>query len=214
MLKLKSSCNKTPTNTQLPYRVSRNTLCNPFIRLHTDDVEITRSGSDDVRSPTRWSQWLPPGAVPARQHGATGSHSPVNTENQDQLRAREQWPVTEISQNTENNHPVCKRHQVREGTRHHQNSSIIKLRQHNNEDFPSGGATTLIFIVDGAVTVVAFAKRLKTHWNIIVPLDNTTFEAELENVGGHEHEQQTRRQHLIPSPLQTANKENGIYCCS
>ena len=33
----------------------------------------------------------------------------------------------------------------------------------------------MIFIVDGAVKVVSFVMRSKTHWNIFVPLDNTTF---------------------------------------
>ena len=40
---------------------------------------------------------------------------------------------------------------------------------------PSGGATTLNFIVDGAVTVVSFVMRSKAPWNKFVPLDNTTF---------------------------------------
>ena len=62
----------------------------------------------------------------------------------------------------------------------------------------------MIFIVDGAVKVVSFVMRSKTHWNIFVPLDNTTFEAESKDVSRHEHEQQTRRQLLIPSPLQTS----------
>ena len=62
----------------------------------------------------------------------------------------------------------------------------------------------MIFNVDGAVSLVSFVMHSKTHWNIFVPLDNTTFEAELEDVSGHEHEQQTRRQLLIPSPLQTS----------
>ena len=54
----------------------------------------------------------------------------------------------------------------------------------------------MIFIVNGAVKVVSFVMRTKTHWNIFVPIDNTTFEEELEDVSGHEHEQQTRRQLL------------------
>ena len=85
--------------------VSRNTVRNPFIRLHTDDVEITRSGRDDVG---------------LRHGGPNGCHLEPSLHASNQLRAREQWPVTEIPQNTENNHPVCKRHQVRGGTRHHQ----------------------------------------------------------------------------------------------
>ena len=35
--------------------------------------------------------------------------------------------------------------------------------------FPSGGATTLIFIVDGAVAVVSFVTRSKASWNMFVP---------------------------------------------
>ena len=41
--------------------------------------------------------------------------------------------------------------------------------------FPSGGATTLTFIVDGAVTVVSFVMRSKAPWNIFVPLESTSF---------------------------------------
>ena len=33
----------------------------------------------------------------------------------------------------------------------------------------------MIFIVDGAVTVVSYVMRSKAPWNIFVPLDNTTF---------------------------------------
>ena len=36
--------------------------------------------------------------------------------------------------------------------------------------FPSGGATTLIFIVDGADAVIS-----SVSWNLFVPLDNTSF---------------------------------------
>ena len=35
--------------------------------------------------------------------------------------------------------------------------------------FPTGGATTLIFIVDGAVAVVSFVMRSKASWNMFVP---------------------------------------------
>ena len=60
----------------------------------------------------------------------------------------------------------------------------------------------MIFIVVGPEATISFVMRSKAHWNILVPLDNTTFEAEVEEVRGHEHEQPTRRQLLIPSPLQ------------
>ena len=47
----------------------------------------------------------------------------------------------------------------------------------------------MIFIADGAVKVVPFVMRSKTR--------------------DHEHEQQTRRQLLIPSPLQTSEDKNA-----
>ena len=40
--------------------------------------------------------------------------------------------------------------------------------------FPSGGATTMIFIVDGADAVISFVMRSKACWNMFVPLDNTS----------------------------------------
>ena len=39
--------------------------------------------------------------------------------------------------------------------------------------FPSGGATTLIFIVDGADVVISFVVRSKPSWKMLV-LDNTS----------------------------------------
>merc|ERR1719436_2319400 len=43
------------------------------------------------------------------------------------------------------------------------------------EYFRSGGATTLIFIVDGAKAVSSFVMRSPMPVNIVVPPDNTTF---------------------------------------
>merc|ERR1712137_1275221 len=39
----------------------------------------------------------------------------------------------------------------------------------------SGGATTLIFMVDGARAVNSLVMRSPMPWNIVVPPDNTTF---------------------------------------
>merc|ERR1711953_1472498 len=46
----------------------------------------------------------------------------------------------------------------------------------HTEYFRSGGATTLIFIVDGARAVNSFVIRSPIPGNIVVPPDNTTFE--------------------------------------
>merc|ERR1712072_571949 len=43
------------------------------------------------------------------------------------------------------------------------------------EYFRSGGATTLIFIVDGARAVSSFVMRSPMPWNIVVPPESTTF---------------------------------------
>ena len=40
--------------------------------------------------------------------------------------------------------------------------------------FLSGGATTMIFIVDVASVVNSFVMRSPISWNMVVPLDNTT----------------------------------------
>jgi len=45
----------------------------------------------------------------------------------------------------------------------------------HTEYLRSGGATTLIFIVDGASAVNSFVTRSPIPWNIVVPPDNTTF---------------------------------------
>jgi hypothetical protein len=45
----------------------------------------------------------------------------------------------------------------------------------HTEYFRSGGATTLIFIVDGARAVSSFVIRSPMPWNIVVPPDSTTF---------------------------------------
>merc|ERR1712045_878873 len=45
----------------------------------------------------------------------------------------------------------------------------------HTEYLRSGGATTLIFIVDGASAVSSFVMRSPIPWNIVVPPDNTTF---------------------------------------
>merc|ERR1719203_1615412 len=45
----------------------------------------------------------------------------------------------------------------------------------HTEYFRSGGATTLIFIVDGANAVSSFVMRSPMPGNIVVPPDNTTF---------------------------------------
>ena len=44
----------------------------------------------------------------------------------------------------------------------------------HTECFLSGGATTLIFIVDGADTVNFFVARSQIPWNMVVPIENTT----------------------------------------
>merc|ERR1711869_183357 len=43
------------------------------------------------------------------------------------------------------------------------------------EYFLSGGATTLIFIVDGARAVSSLVMRSPMPWNIVVPPERTTF---------------------------------------
>merc|ERR1719401_2351982 len=45
----------------------------------------------------------------------------------------------------------------------------------HTEYFRSGGATTLIFIVEGARAVSSFVMRSPMPWNIVVPPDRTTF---------------------------------------
>ena len=45
--------------------------------------------------------------------------------------------------------------------------------------FPSGGATTLIFSVDGADAVISFVMRSKASWNLFVPLHSTSFGVQL-----------------------------------
>merc|ERR1711900_156465 len=44
----------------------------------------------------------------------------------------------------------------------------------HTEYFRSGGATTLIFMVDGARAVSSFVMRSPIPWNIVVPPDITT----------------------------------------
>merc|ERR1712124_83136 len=44
----------------------------------------------------------------------------------------------------------------------------------HTEYFLSGGATTLIFIVDGASAVSSFVMRSPMPWNIVVPPERTT----------------------------------------
>merc|ERR1712070_687855 len=44
----------------------------------------------------------------------------------------------------------------------------------HTEYFRSGGATTLIFIVEGASAVSSFVMRSPTPWNIVVPPESTT----------------------------------------
>merc|ERR1712056_117593 len=46
----------------------------------------------------------------------------------------------------------------------------------HTEYFRSGGATTLIFIVEGARAVSSFVMRSPIPWNIVVPPERTTFE--------------------------------------
>merc|ERR1712050_753926 len=43
------------------------------------------------------------------------------------------------------------------------------------EYFRSGGATTLIFMVEGASAVSSFVMRSPMPWNMVVPPDKTTF---------------------------------------
>merc|ERR1711870_173009 len=45
----------------------------------------------------------------------------------------------------------------------------------HTEYLRSGGATTLIFIVDGARAVSSFVMRSPMPWNIVVPPESTTF---------------------------------------
>merc|ERR1719356_957431 len=45
----------------------------------------------------------------------------------------------------------------------------------HTEYFRSGGATTLIFIVEGARAVSSFVMRSPMPWNIVVPPESTTF---------------------------------------
>merc|ERR1711870_210098 len=45
----------------------------------------------------------------------------------------------------------------------------------HTEYFRSGGATTLIFIVEGAKSVSSFVMRSPIPWNIVVPPERTTF---------------------------------------
>merc|ERR1719265_415775 len=45
----------------------------------------------------------------------------------------------------------------------------------HTEYLRSGGATTLIFMVDGARAVSSFVMRSPTPWNMVVPPERTTF---------------------------------------
>merc|ERR1711904_676480 len=45
----------------------------------------------------------------------------------------------------------------------------------HTEYFRSGGATTLIFMVDGASAVSSFVMRSPMPWNMVVPPERTTF---------------------------------------
>merc|ERR1711988_870107 len=45
----------------------------------------------------------------------------------------------------------------------------------HTEYFLSGGATTLIFIVEGAKAVSSLAMRSPIPWNVVLPPESTTF---------------------------------------
>ena len=61
------------------------------------------------------------------------------------------------------------------------------------EDFHSGGATTMNFIVNGTNAVNSFIMRSTIPWKRLVPRDNTTFAFNLADVNGTLHDVAERR---------------------